>query len=68
MTQGYYVPPCEYGERVWWRSDGLSGEGTYVLCWLGIEECWDVRIDNSDTAHVHPALGDEMIPLSVVFA
>lgn len=62
-TKGYYPLLAEYGDRVYFTSKALMGEGTFVLAWCGIEEVWDVKLDNGSTIHIYPGLGETMVSL-----
>jgi len=58
--QGQYPLPALEGDRVSYRTKTESGVGTFVLCWMGIEEVWDVKRFDRSTIHLYPALGDTM--------
>jgi len=66
-----YPPPAKYGDRVrFHRRDSptrlaaeLKGEGTFVLAWLGIEECWEVELANGTRVGLFPCFGDTMEPV-----
>lgn len=62
-TTGRYALPCIEGTRVAYSRDGREGEGVFIRCWLGIEECWDVRVAGGATVHLYPCFGDTMTPL-----
>lgn len=59
-VKGVYPIEAEYGDRVRFATKTLQGEGTFVLAWLGIEEVWDVKLDDGHTVHVYPYFGDTM--------
>lgn len=55
------------GDRVRYRTSGtfhpsVEGEGTVTLIWLGIEECFDVALDDGTEIHLYPALRDIIEP------
>jgi hypothetical protein len=60
-----------YGQRVrFHRHPGpaklvseLKGEGVFELAWLGIEECWEIRLDDGEQVSLFPCFGDTMEPL-----
>lgn len=64
--RGHYPVPADYGERVRFTAKGAGyfplrvGEGTFVLCWLGVAETWDVLLDDGAKVHLYPELGDTM--------
>lgn len=68
-VKGYYPVPAEYGDRVQFTCKATDffpmrvGEGTFVLCWLGVAEVWDVRLDDGSTVHLYPEFGDVMEPV-----
>lgn len=68
-----YPAPCKYGHRVrFWKHgtagsnqpDARTGEGTFTLHWLGIEECWNVTLDSGEVVGLIPCLGDTMEPMA----
>ena len=64
-----YVPTFPYGTRVRFQrkerfpfnSAPLSGEGVFTLHWLGMEECWKVKMDDGTEVGLFPCFGDEMV-------
>lgn len=63
------VPSFGYGTRVIWRQHGTPGSsqpndregvGFYVLCWMGLEPMWNVRLDTGEVITLAPTLGDWM--------
>lgn len=69
-VRGQYPVPAEYGDRVRFRRKGRphisarEGEGTFVLAWLGIEECWEVETDDGERIALYPCLRDEVEPVT----
>lgn len=65
-VQGHYPVPAEYGDRVSFVSQKTDffpqrvGEGTFVLCWMGVAEVWDVRLDDGTKVNLYPEFGDTM--------
>jgi hypothetical protein len=74
VVRGRYPVPAEYGQRVRWfrtaapgrhaeRRVTAAGQGVFRLCWLGIEETWDVELDDGSTVSLYPVFGDMMEPI-----
>lgn len=68
-VQGRYEVPAAKGSRVTWArwTRGAAwpwayGEGTFVLCYLGIEETWVVEADDGRQISLFPCFGDQMWP------
>lgn len=64
-VQGKHPLPATEGDRVRFTvkpltGETLTGEGTFSLCWFGVEEVWDVTLDDGQVVHVHPGLGETM--------
>jgi hypothetical protein len=69
VTRGFYPLPCKEGTEVTYTTGGAggaNGTGTFVLCWFGVAEVWDVRTSDGQTIHLYPEFGDTIVPLRPV--
>ena len=69
IVRGQFPIPAEYGQRVRFHRQPvlhfpeLRGEGVFVLAWLGVEEVWEIVMDDDSRVGLHPCFGDSMEPV-----